>query len=180
MLSVARRMLRVEEEARDVVQEAFVSAFKAIDRFEGTARLSTWLHRITVNAALMRLRRQRRKPEESIADLLPSFDDTGAWEEEPAEWSLPEDQAERQETRAIVRACIERLPASYRTILVLRDIEELDTDETALALGLSASAVKARLHRARQALRTILAQRLGTATTRGARGSDGAALRDAG
>src|SRR5262249_42735560 len=66
LLAVARRMLRVEEDARDAVQEAFVSAFRAIDRFEGGARLSTWLHRIVVNAALMRLRRQRRKPEQSI------------------------------------------------------------------------------------------------------------------
>jgi RNA polymerase sigma-70 factor (ECF subfamily) len=161
MLAVARRMLRVEEDARDAVQEAFVSAFKAVARFQGNARLSTWLHRIVVNAALMRLRRQRRKPEESIDELLPRFDESGSWEREPAHWSTPLDLAERSETRAVVRECIDRLPASYRTVLVLRDLEELDTVEAAVALDISVSAVKTRLHRARQALRALLEQRLG-------------------
>ncbi|MBI3770204.1 MAG: sigma-70 family RNA polymerase sigma factor [Deltaproteobacteria bacterium] len=164
MLAVARRMLRVEEDARDAVQEAFVSAFKAVERFQGNARLSTWLHRIVVNAALMRLRRQRRKPEESIDELLPRFDESGSWEREPVHWSTPLDLAEQRETRAVVRECIDRLPASYRTVLVLRDLEELDTDEAAVVLGLSVSAVKTRLHRARQALRTLLEQRLGLAS----------------
>lgn len=163
MLAVARRMLRVEEDARDAVQEALLSAFKALDGFQETARLSTWLHRIVVNAALMRLRRQRRKPEESIDELLPRFDDSGSWESEPSHWSTPLEHAERHETRAIVRECIERLPASYRTVLMLRDIEELDTDETAAALGIGVSAVKTRLHRARHALRTLIEQRLGVA-----------------
>jgi len=161
MLAVARRMLRVEEDAHDAVQEAFVSAFKALDGFQGNARLSTWLHRIVVNAALMRLRRQRRKPEESIDELLPRFEENGAWEGESAHWDAPFDIAEQRETRVVVRECIERLPKSYRTVLMLRDIEELDTDETAAALGISVSAVKTRLHRARQALRTLLEQRLG-------------------
>ncbi len=160
MLAVARRMLRVEEDARDAVQEAFVSAFKALDGFAGDARLSTWLHRIVVNAALMRLRRQRRKPEESIDELLPHFDEQGAWESE-TECMTPVDLVERSETRAMVRECIDQLPPSYRTVLVLRDIEDLDMDETALALGTTVSAVKTRLHRARQALRTLLALRLG-------------------
>jgi RNA polymerase sigma-70 factor (ECF subfamily) len=167
MLAVARRMLRVEEDARDAVQEAFVSAFKALDSFRGKARLSTWLHRIVVNAALMRLRRQRRKPEESIDGLLPRFVENGAWESEPAHWVTPFDLAEQRETRVVVRECIARLPKSYRTVLVLRDIEELDTDEAAAALGVSVSAVKTRLHRARQALRTLLEQRLGLDATGG-------------
>jgi len=160
MLAVARRMLRVEEDARDAVQEAFVSAFKALDGFAGNARLSTWLHRIVVNAALMRLRRQRRKPEESIDELLPRFDESGAWADDETRATTPADLLERAETRTIVRECIDRLPASYRTILLLRDIEELDTDEAAAALGMSVTAVKTRLHRARQALRTLLVQRL--------------------
>jgi RNA polymerase sigma-70 factor (ECF subfamily) len=167
MLAVARRMLRVEEDARDAVQEAFVSAFKALDGFAGGARLSTWLHRIVVNAALMRLRRRRRKPEESIDDLLPSFDENGSWENE-TQCTTPVDMVERAETRAIVRECIDQLPPSYRTVLLLRDIEELDSDETALALGTTVSAVKTRLHRARQALRTLLARRLAAVDVRAA------------
>jgi len=161
MLAVARRMLRVEEDARDAVQEAFVSAFKGLDGFAGTARLSTWLHRIVVNAALMRLRRQRRKPEESIDDLLPRFDENGGWADGDARPATPVEMVESAETRAVVRECIDRLPSSYRAILLLRDIEELDTDETAAALGISVPAVKTRLHRARQALRTLLERRLG-------------------
>src|SRR6185295_8547955 len=98
-------------------------AFKALDGFQGNARLSTWLHRIVVNAALMRLRRQRRKPEESIDELLPRFDESGSWEQAPASWMTPFEHAERGETRAMVRECIDRLPKSYRTVLTLRDIE---------------------------------------------------------
>src|ERR1700758_1768123 len=73
LLSVARRFVRNEDEARDIVQSAYLSAFRALDGFEGTCQLSTWLHRIVVNTALMRLRSQRRKPEESIETLLPAF-----------------------------------------------------------------------------------------------------------
>lgn len=77
MLAAACRLLRNDEAARDAVQEAFLAAFSAMDRFDGRARLSTWLHRIVVNCALMRLRRQRRRPEESIEDLLPRFAEDG-------------------------------------------------------------------------------------------------------
>ena len=146
-----------EDDARDVLQEAFISAFRAIDGFAGAARLSTWLHRIVVNTALMRLRSRRRRREESIEGLLPRFDEEGRWAEPPARWSASTDTLlERQQTRAAVRSAIDRLPLNYRTVLLLRDIEELDTDETAALLGMTVNAVKIRLHRARQALRTLL------------------------
>ena len=157
LLAVARRFLHNEEDARDALQEAFLSAFRALDSFEADARISTWLHRIAINAALMKLRSRRRKPEESIDDLLPTFLEDGhranpgpAWKE-PAEVTL-----QRQETRTLVRECIDRLPETYRMVLLLRDIEELDTEETAQLLNVSPNAVKIRLHRARQALRTLL------------------------
>ena len=165
MLAVARRMLRSEDDARDAVQEAFISAFKAIADFQGDARLSTWLHRIVVNAALMRLRRQRRKPEESIDELLPHFDERGSWAEGEQPSQTPFELLEGSETRAVVHECIDRLPDSYRSVVMLRDIEELDTDETAAALGMSVAAVKTRLHRGRQALRTLLLQRLTPTST---------------
>jgi RNA polymerase sigma-70 factor (ECF subfamily) len=166
MLAVARRMLRSDEDARDAVQEAFVSAFKSLDRFEGHAKLSTWLHRIVVNAALMRLRTKKRKPEESIDDLLPTFDDTGHFTTDVAPADLPSDALERRELRATVRRCIDLLPESYRAVVLLRDIEELSAEETAEALGMTTSAVKSRLHRARQALHTLLVQaRLGEPET---------------
>jgi len=161
MLAAARRIVGTEEDARDAVQEAFLAAFKSIRSFAGAARLSTWLHRIVVNAALMKLRSRRRRREDSIEELLPRFRDDGCWSESPAAWDMPGDGVlERQEARAAVRRAIERLPASYRTVLTLRDIEEFDTDETATALGTTGNAVKIRLHRARQALKALLDREL--------------------
>ena len=158
LLAVARRIVGSEEDARDVVQDAFMNAFKSLDRFEGNAKLSTWLHRIVVNAALMRLRTRKRKPEQSIETMLPSFLDDGHHEERFQSWDEPIDKImERAENRELVRRQIDALPEGYRTVLVLRDIEGLDTEETANVLGLSVNATKIRLHRARQALRSLLA-----------------------
>jgi RNA polymerase sigma-70 factor, ECF subfamily len=161
MLAVARRFLRQEEDARDAVQDAFLQAFRALPRFSGEARLGTWLHRIVVNASLMKLRTRRRKPEEPIDALLPAFED-GHHAEYVAEWRDGADVLlERAETRAFVRECIDALPETYRTVLLLRDVEELDTDEAARALEVTPSVLKVRLHRARQALRTLLDKRWG-------------------
>lgn len=158
LLAVARRLLPTEEDARDVVQEAFLSAFRSLPRFEGGSKLSTWLHRIVVNAALMRLRTKRRRPEESLDALLPSFLEDGHHAESFSGWSEPADRAlERSEVRELVRAQVERLPETYRTVLMLRDIEGMETEDVAAALGLTPNAVKMRLHRGRQALRTLLA-----------------------
>lgn len=157
LLAVTRRLLRSEEDAQDAVQEAFLSAFRSLERFQGDALLSTWLHRIAVNAALMRLRSRRRKPEESLEDLLPRFLEDGHHEKTPAPWRENLDVAlESRELRAQIREAIDGLPDAYRNILMLRDIEELDTAEVAEILGISAGAVKTRLHRARMALRTQL------------------------
>ena len=164
LLAVARRIVGTEEDARDVVQDAFMNAFKNLDRFEGNAKLSTWLHRIAVNAALMKLRTRKRKPEQPIDSMLPGFNEDGHFEERFQSWEEPVDKAlEREENRELVRRQIDALPESYRTVLVLRDIEGLDTEETANMLGLSVNATKIRLHRARQALRTMLAPHFGGA-----------------
>ena len=157
LLAVARRFLGNEPDAHDAVQDAFLSAFKAIGQFTGTAKLSTWLHRIVVNAALMKLRSRRRKPEESIDELLPRFNEQGEWSSHVPQWEVSSEKLlQRRETRALVRHCIDRLPDTYRTVLLLRDIEDLNTEEVADALGITPNAVKIRLHRARQALRTLL------------------------
>jgi RNA polymerase sigma-70 factor (ECF subfamily) len=161
LLAVARRYLRCEEDARDAVQEAFVAAFRAIGRFEGGSSLSTWLHRIVINACLMKLRTKRRRPEASIEELLPHFDETGHRVAEPEEWRESAETAlSRSQMRARVREAIDRLPEHYRSIVMLRDIEELSTAEVARMLGLTENAVKIRLHRARQALRTLLGSAL--------------------
>lgn len=160
LLAVARRMLRNEEDARDAVQEAFVSVFRSLDAFEGSSQVSTWIHRITVNAALMKLRSRRRKPEESIEALLPTFLEDGHHARHPPEWGEDaEALLARRENREFVRACIDELPESYRTVLIVRDIEELDTEEAARVLGITENLVKVRLHRARQALRALLEPR---------------------
>lgn len=159
MLAVARRILGNDQDAQEAVQDAFLSAYKNLRSFEGGSKLTTWLHRITVNAALMKRRAKARRPERSIEDLLPAFHADGHRTGPKPPWQpLPQDRLESREMRELVHRLIDELPDDYRTILVLRDIEELDTASTAEALGISEPAVKTRLHRARQALRTLLEQ----------------------
>ena len=105
----------------------------------------------------MKLRSRRRKPEQALDELLPQFDESGAWLSPVTGWERSSDELlESAETRAMVRRAIDRLPDTYREVLILRDLEELDTEETAELLDASANAIKVRLHRARQALRTLL------------------------
>jgi RNA polymerase sigma-70 factor (ECF subfamily) len=157
MLSLARRFLRNEDDAADAVQDSFLQAFRALHRFEGASALATWLHRIVVNTCLTKLRSKSRRRTYSIDDLVPSFDDTGHHAEPESRWSLSAfETLVSAENQQQVRECIESLPEDYRTVLVLRDIEEVDTDQTAAILGINPGAVKTRLHRARQALRTLL------------------------
>jgi RNA polymerase sigma-70 factor (ECF subfamily) len=162
LLLLARRLLGNEADAQDAVQEAFVSAFNALGDFHGESRLATWLYRITVNAALMKRRSKARRREREIDTLLPQFGPGGHHVEPPSTWTEPASaEAERAESQALVRRSIDQLPDTYRTILILRDIQELETDEVARHLGISSNAVKIRLHRARQALRTLLDQQMG-------------------
>lgn len=157
VLRVVRRLLRNEQDAQDVTQDAFFSAFKHLEGFDGSSRLSTWLHRIAVNAALMRLRAKRRRPEESIEERLPRFDADGEHTHAPWAWGARGDEAlGSAEVRKAVRAAIDELPDLYRDVLLLRDIEELSTEEAAQALGITVAALKTRLHRARLALRERL------------------------
>jgi RNA polymerase sigma-70 factor (ECF subfamily) len=157
LLRVARRIVRSEEDARDAVQDAFVSVFKSIGGFTANAQLSSWLRRILINACLMKLRTRRRHPEEDIEQYLPRFLEDGHQIQSSVPWSeSAETMLQRAELRALVRACIDRLPDTYRVVLLLRDIEELSTEEAADVLGVTPNAVKIRLHRGRQALRTLL------------------------
>jgi RNA polymerase sigma-70 factor (ECF subfamily) len=159
MLACARRLLHSEEECAEAVHEAFVSAWRARESFAGTAQLSTWLHRIVMNQCLMRLRGRRRRRTVPLDQHLPAFDES----RQPiraigrAEGDRPEEALSRQEMRLRVRECIDQLPPSYREIVRLRDLEGLDTDQAARLLGTTTGVVKTRLHRARQALRALLA-----------------------
>jgi RNA polymerase sigma-70 factor (ECF subfamily) len=157
MLSVAIRLTGNPDDARDAVQDAFLQAFKNVSKFEERSSLATWLYRIVVNAALMKLRTRRRKPETSLDELMPRFDDVGCRIEPRAGDDEPVDELlARRETRERVREAIRDLPEDYRDVLILRDIEGLDTNETADSLSIKPGAVKTRLHRARAALKTRL------------------------
>jgi RNA polymerase sigma-70 factor, ECF subfamily len=157
LLAVAQRLLRNDDDAREALQDAFVSAFRSRSRFEGGSRISTWLHRIVVNSCLMRLRRQRRRVEVPIDDWLPRFLPDGHHEASFIDWSnAAHAMIEQEETCALVRRCIDQLPDSYRTVLLMHDIEGLAIDEVAAVMDITANAVHIRLHRARQALRTLL------------------------
>ena len=162
MLAVARQLLNHEEDARDAVQDAFVAVHGALPGFEGRSTLGTWLHRIAVNAALMKLRKRRARREQPIEELLPGFLEDGHQARPAPRWGeTAARRLEREETRQCVRHCIDRLPETYRNVLLLRDIQELDTETVAGLLQVSSDAVKVRLHRARQALKSLLDPVLG-------------------
>jgi len=159
LLATAVRMLGNEDDAREAVQDAFLQAFRNIRNFDGKSKFSTWMHRIVINACLMKLRTRRRKPSVSIETLLPKYDNDGHMELPIQSWrrgESGEDETPDESLRRRVREEIEALPEEYRAVLMLRDVEDLDTAETAVVLGISESAVKTRLHRARQALRAKL------------------------
>jgi RNA polymerase sigma-70 factor, ECF subfamily len=174
LLALAQRFMANEADAQDAVQDAFLCAFRGLAKFDGQCKLGTWLHAIAVRACLMKRRTRRRRPETPIEELLPQFHADGHRVQPGPAWGESIDQVvQRQESRDLVRRCIDQLPDSYRTVLLLRDIEELSTDEVAKLLGTNAGAVKTRLHRARQALRTLLDPYFGGTTTAGPQG-DGA------
>ncbi|MBT7954639.1 MAG: sigma-70 family RNA polymerase sigma factor [Rhodospirillaceae bacterium] len=156
-LAVARRYLRNSDDAEDCIQDAFLQAFRNIEKFEQRSSLATWLHRIVVNSALMKLRSQTRLAEQSIDDLLPQFD-TGECRVEPS-WRFDESVetlAAKGEARRHVRDAIDSLPENYRIVLLLRDIEGYRTDETAELMDMTPGSVKITLHRARSALKKKL------------------------
>lgn len=156
----AARMCRDPEDARDVVQETFLAALRGVRRFRGEARLSTWLFRIAANACRKLRRRARGEPERvlSLEELPPMPDEL----REPApDDETPERHAAGSELRRALQAAIGALPAAYREVLLLRDVEGLSTEATAAALGLGVPAVKTRLHRARLFVRRSLAEHLG-------------------
>jgi RNA polymerase sigma-70 factor (ECF subfamily) len=152
---IALRLARNEAEARDALQDTFLSALRYISDFRGTSSLKTWLHKLTVNATLMRMRSARSREEISI-DVL--ADPIEGVRDEP-DWVFVESveaSAARTEVRALVRDSIDRLPERYRTVLILRDIEGYDAAEVAELLGDTEGNVKVRLHRARTALKRLL------------------------
>lgn len=152
------RIIRDEDEIRNLTQETFLQAIQNIESFRGEAKVSTWLCSIAINLARAHLRKTRRydvMAEEDLENLLPTFGFLGHGTEMYREWN-PEKYAEHGERVEMVRDALELLPDDYKLVIVLRDLEELNTQEVADMLDLSEGAVRVRLHRARQALRKLL------------------------
>lgn len=164
---VARGILRDDSEAEDAVQEAYVRGFTALGAFRGEANLSTWLTRIVLNEALGRLRRQRPTvgltvldtPDERNGTRVIPFPLMNAADDDP------ERSAARREIRRLLEKAIDELPEPFRLVFVMRIIEEMSVEETALNLGLRPETVKTRLHRARRLLRQAVDQKLAAALT---------------
>jgi RNA polymerase sigma-70 factor (ECF subfamily) len=155
--NLALRMMNNPQEAEEVLQDTFISAFRAIDRFEGRSRLSTWLYRIAYNAALMRLRR-RELPTTSLDEPL-TGEDGEQMPRQLVDWSaIPDDLLLNSELNAVLREAVAGLSEGLRAVFVLRDIEGLSTAETAAALDLTETNVKVRLHRGRMALRDAITE----------------------
>jgi len=152
---LAQHITQNREDAEDVLQETFMKAYEHLDQFKGDSKFYTWIVRIAVNQALMKLRRRKTDKSVSLDDQIDTGEDTilreiAAWGEDP------EQQFSREELGGILESAIESLEPLYRSVFVLRDMEELSTEETAEALGLSIPAVKSRLLRARLQLRERL------------------------
>jgi RNA polymerase sigma-70 factor (ECF subfamily) len=152
---LAMHVTQNREDAEDVLQETFMKAYEHLDQFKGDSKFYTWIVRIAVNQALMKLRRRRTDKTVSMDEQIDTGEDTvvreiAAWDENP------EQRFSREEIGEIMDGAIESLDPIYRSVFVLRDVEDLSTEETADALGLSIPAVKSRLLRARLQLREKL------------------------
>ena len=162
MYRLAFRFMRNESDAKEVVQDTLLSVWRNLDSFKGDAQFSSWLYRVTANAALMRLRTQRRHPEVSTEDLEPGFLDTrppayGRIAPAGENWARrPDDELQSEELRQRIQAAVDKLPEIYREVFLIRDVDGMSTEETAEILGVSVPTVKTRLHRARMALRETI------------------------
>ncbi len=159
LFRTARAILRDDAEAEDTLQEAYLQAYQAIGSFRGEAKLSTWFARIVANEALMRLRKRVRR-----AEIVP-LQSSAAIENfneipDPSMQTSPESSAQRAETRRLLEAQIDALPDAYRTVFVLRAVEEMSVEETAAVLQIPEATVRSRFFRARSLLREGLAARI--------------------
>jgi RNA polymerase sigma-70 factor (ECF subfamily) len=154
---VILRIVHDEDEARSVLQETYLQAYKRLHTFRRESKLTTWLYAIGINQARSAQRKARRLQsltEQDLDRMQPNFAD-GMHAEQYGAWN-PQKLAEQAERKRIVHEAIQQLPPDYRTVVMLRDIEELSTEEVAQMLDISNGAVRVRLHRARHALRRLL------------------------
>ncbi len=163
LYNVALRILKDQSDAEEVIQDVFMTAFRKADSFQGNSQFSTWLYRLTVNAALGRIRRSKKNQEVEYAEFLPKFQDNGHHAARPViDWSDNlDEQHSKTETQELLAKSLDQLKPVDKAVIVLSDLEGLSDREIADATGLTVSAVKTRLHRARLFLRGKLAVQLG-------------------
>jgi RNA polymerase sigma-70 factor (ECF subfamily) len=153
---IVRAILHDDGEAEDTVQYAHVAAFRQLEQFRGASSYATWLTRIAVNEAYGRLRRRKRR-------VVVSLEEAGGEEATMSPLASPEDETYNHELGRLLERNIDELPDALRVVFVMREVEEVDTAETATTLGLSEAAVRVRLHRARAALQTSLTRAMAAA-----------------
>jgi RNA polymerase sigma-70 factor (ECF subfamily) len=155
---LARGMTANDAEAEEVMQDTFLNVFRNLHSYRGDSAVANWILRVAANAALMRLRRQRRKPLLSLEDARPDFSEDGAsFITPPGDWAKqPDEKLISRELRERIDAAIADLPEKYRLVFLLRDVEGLSADEVADALGVTVPTVKSRLHRSRLFVRDAL------------------------
>jgi RNA polymerase sigma-70 factor, ECF subfamily len=165
LFRVARAILKDDAEAEEALQDAYLDAYRHIGDFRGGARLSTWLTRIVINQALMRLRKHKRER------IVVPFGDGRATETDQAEADVADERSEsppgatlRAEIRRALERRIDELPIAFRTVFVMREVEDMTVDETAECLSIPAATVRTRLFRARALLREALARDMDMAT----------------
>ena len=163
LYNVALRILKDQSDAEEVIQDVFLTAFRKANSFQGNSQFSTWLYRLTVNAALGRIRRSKKSQEVEYAEFLPKFQDDGHHAVRPVvDWSdTLDEQYSKNETQELLAKALDELKPVDKTVIVLSDLEGLSDKEIADATGLTVSAVKTRLHRARLFLRGKLTVQLG-------------------
>jgi RNA polymerase sigma-70 factor (ECF subfamily) len=152
----ALRILSNPHDAEDAVQDSLLRAFRSLSQFRGRARFSTWLHRIAVNSSLMQLRKQKSRRESPLEQAFASNEPFAPGIDPPSNEPNPEEQCVRVEQRKLLSEALSDLPRPFRTVIELCDLEELPTREAAQRLGIPLSTAKARLFRARRALRVMI------------------------
>ncbi len=155
VMQLALRLTRNNEDAEEVMQDVFSTIYKKIDGFQGKSAFSSWLYRIVVNSAFMKLRKRKQTPTIALEDLSPSVKQS-CLEGEAGQYERSDNLASSKEMRDVVQLAINRLPKQYRAVFVLRDVDGLSNNEVGEILQLSIPAVKSRLHRSRLMLRKKL------------------------
>jgi len=155
VMSLALRFTRNQEDAEEVMQDVFTTVYRKIEGFRGQSAFSSWLYRIVVNAAFMKLRKRKQNQSVPMDDLAPAVKHY-TFERESINGSYSQNVAVSHEMQQVIQSAVNRLPDQYRAVFVLRDVDGLSNQETGEILNLSIPAVKSRLHRSRIMLRKKL------------------------